>query len=320
MTIGLTPYLTPQMLLSSNYGISWGTFPRVGATPAEQVSAQLDICHTVTAEMDTLASLTLRATVDPEMEFGPDFIITILPNGWARFRLSNWPILQVVSAQVSPASSTPPTWTSIPSTSLTTEHAGLSLTGSIVPSGAGPGPTAVLIAPNYVDWQNGRKGYLVQVTTINGFPVAGMDATVHAGDHSIHVDDITGWWNGTSGARGTIYDPPYREPVVVGGATPDTAGAISGPGTLTLTSPLQFSHTPSVGGLYQADQRILLSAMPSALLQAGFYLATYYGLIRGATGAVVQAARGQAAPSGVKAAGTWREAAIAILERYARVF
>jgi hypothetical protein len=270
--------------------------------------------------MDTLASHTLRATLDTEIDQGPDFIITTRKNGWARFRLSNWPIVQIVAAQVSSADSVPPTWTTIPMSALMTEHAALPLTGSIIPSGSGPGPTAVLIAPGYVDWSNGRNGFLISMTTINGFPSCGIDVTAHVGTSSLHVDDITGWWDGSNGALGSIYDPPYREPVLVAGATPDVAGEVSGPGTLLLSQPLQFSHVPNVGGLYQADQRILLSAMPPSLIQAAYYLATYYGLIRGATGAVVQAARGQAAPNGVKSAGQWREAAIEIIERFARVF
>ena len=313
-TVGLSPYITPAMLLSSNYGVSWSTFPRPGASAAEQVSSQLDYCWTVTADMDTLASMALRATVDTETEFGPDWIITILPNGWARFRLSNWPILQIVSAQVSSSSATPPAWTTIPTTSLMTEHAGLPLTGSTVPTGAGPGPTAALIAPGYVGG-NGRKGDLVSVTSINGFPVAGIDTVAHAGDRSLHVDDITGW----IGARGTIYDPPYREPVSVSAATPDTTGEISGPGTLTLTTGLQFTHTPAVGVSGTPDQRILLSAMPAALIQAGYYFATHYGLMRGSTAAVMQSARGQAAPSQTKAVNDWWEKGAAVVARYSRV-
>ena len=317
MTIGQTTYLTPAMLLSTNYGVDWTTFPKPGSLYPAQVAAQQDMCAQVSSEMDTF-STTLRATVNTEQEQGPDFLITTRANGWARMRLVNWPILQIVSGQVSPSSSVPPTWTAIPSTALVTEHLALHPTGSIVPASSGPGPTAVLIAPGYVDWRNGRNGYVVQVTTISGFPVAGIDVAAHAGDLSVHVDDITGWWNGTAGARGTIFDPPYREMATVAGVTPDVAGAISGPGTLTLATPLQFPHIP-ITGVGQADQRILFSAMPSALINAGLYLATYYGLVRGSTAGVMQSARGQTVPSGVKAAGSWREAALELLKPYARV-
>jgi hypothetical protein len=83
---------------------------------------------------------------------------------------------------------------------------------------------------------------------------------------------------------------------------------------------LRFNHLPQVGIPGRADQRILINSMPMAVLQAGFYLATYFGLIRGATGAIVQSSRGQAAPSGMKGANSWYEMAEKTLSHYARVF
>lgn len=319
-TIGLTSYLTPAMLLANSYGIAWATFPKQGASIGEQISAQLDICQIVTSEMDTLANQALRATLDTEQEFGPDLVVTMQPNGWARFRLSHWPIISLIGAQVSPASAAPPNWTTVPATALVTEHQGLPLFGTIVPDGAGPGPTAALIAPGYVDWSMGRKGYLVSVTSLNGFPICGIDQPAAAGSTSLHVDDITGWFvTGLGGARGTIYDPPFREQVTVSALTPDTVGLSAGPGTLTLANPLQFTHTPKVGSTLEADQRILLSSMPSALLQAGYYLATHYGLIRGSSAAVMQASRSSTV-STVKGAMDWYARAAEIITRYSRVF
>jgi hypothetical protein len=303
------------MLLENNNGVDWTTFPKPGATLAAQIAAQESICARVTSEMDALAQ-TLRATVNVEQEQGPDFAVTTRSNGWVRFRSANWPIIQIVGAQCCSSGLVPPTWTSIPVAALMTEHTGLPATGSIVPTGA-TGPTAILIGPGYVDWANGRNGYLIQITTISGFPVAGIDVAANAGDHFIHVDDITGWWNGTAGARGIIYDSPYREEAVVAGATPDVTGAITGPGTLLLTQALSFNHVPIVGP-YQPAQRVLFSAMPSALITAGLYLATYYGLVRGATGAVMQSSRGVSAPSGKQGANTWRDDAKEILSRWAR--
>ncbi len=315
MTIGLSPYVSPAMLLENNNGVDWTTFPKPGATLAAQIAAQESICARVTSEMDALA-LTLRATVNVEQEQGPDFTVTTRKNGWVRFRSANWPIIQIVGAQYSPSESVPPSWTPIPVAALMTEHTGLPATGSIIPTGA-TGPTAILIGPGYVDWSNGRNGYLIQITTISGFPVAGIDVAAHAGDHSVHVDDITGWWNGTAGARGVIYDSPYREEATVAGTTPDTTGAITGPGTLLLTQALTFDHAPIVGP-YQPAQRVLFSAMPSALITAGLYLATYYGLVRGATAATMQSSRGMATPGGKQAANTWRDDAKEILSRWAR--
>jgi hypothetical protein len=324
MTVGLTPYITPAILMSSSLGISWNTFPSNGTDNASRVATLLDICSIVTSEMDTIANLTLRATVDTETEYGPDWIITILPNGWARFRLSNWPITQIVSAQVSPASSVPPSWVTVPINAIQTEHAALPNQDSIIPSGASPGATAALIGPGYINWSNGRKGWVAQITTINGFPVAGLDQTATQGSTTIHVDDVTGWWNPTVGlgARGVIYDYPYRETVEILGASQDDGSSvlgISGPGTLTLSQGLQFTHTPSIGVTNTPDQRILLSSMPPALIQAANYLAVHYGLIRGTTAAVVQTGRGQVTTSGLKGAMDWYEQASRIIERFGRV-
>jgi len=269
--------------------------------------------------MDTIANMTLRATQDTETELGPDFIITLKSNGWARFRMTTWPILYLVSGEVSPASSGVSTGILIPGSALMPEHSGLPHTGSLVPS-VSPGPTAAMIAPGYVDWNNGRNGYVVSITSISGWPVCGIDVAASAGASSIHVDDITGWWlDDSGGSRGTIYDPPLREVVTASGVMPDITGEITGSGTLSLANPLQFSHTPNVGGSAQADQRILLSAMPAALIQAGYYFGNHYGLLRGATAAVMQSARGTAAPSSLKAANDWYAMGVEQVSRFARV-
>jgi hypothetical protein len=327
MTEGLSPYITPAMLLASNYGINWPSFPRPGASAPEQLAAQLDICWQITNTMDTLANQTLRATINLEQEFGPDLIITVLSNGWARFRLSTWPILQLLGGQVSPAGSVPPQFRPIPASSMITEHEGLPQTGTIVPAGAGPGPTAALIAPSFVDWWCGRKGYLVQITNISGFPVAGIDQTAAIGATHLHVDDITGWWTGTGGARGTIFDPPFRESLTVVDAYPDGGGpgpstniGGSGAGTLVVSTPLQFNHDPATGSTASPDARILFSAMPQTLLTAALYLSVHFGLIRGTTAAVMQSARGGQAPSNMKSAADWYALAEKEIGRFARVF
>lgn len=307
------------MLLQNNYGISWSTFPKQGAPLAEQIAAQTEICWAVTSTIDTIANQTLRATLGTEVEQGPDFTVAVRSNGWVRMRLSRWPILQLVSAQFSPSGAAPPTWQPIPLTALMTEHSALPALGTIVASGAGPGPTAVLVGPGYVNWFNGRNGYLLSITYINGYPLAGIDQTAVAGATSIHVDDITGWWNGTAGARGTIQDTLNRESVTVTGVTPDVPGATTGPGTMAITPALQFTHTPTVGQANTPDQTILITTLPSAVIMACYYLAVYFGLIRGTTAATVQVGRG-AIQSTSGGAQTWYDRAARIIANYARVF
>ena len=307
------------MLLATNYGISWGTFPKQGAPLPDQVAAQLDICNIVTSEMDSVADAILRANIDTEEDFGPNFIITVDSNtGWVRYRFPVTPILWVVNAQYCPAGNVTPTWTSIPVSQITTQHTAMTPTGSIVPT-TPTGPTSILLPPGYVDWSAGRNGFRVQVSAMAGFPVAGIDVPAAAGTNTLHVDDITGWYNSTlGGARGTIYDPPLRESVTVAGVTPDTPNAVSGPGTLTLTANLQFTHTPIVGQSNVADQKILLSAMPNSLIQAAMYFATHFGLIRGATASVMQTARGQVVTTGMAGAQDWYTRAEKSVNRWGR--
>ncbi len=263
------------------------------------------------------ASQELRATITPEQDYGPDRTITVLPNDFGRFQLSRWPVLQIVSGRWSGAM-LPPSWQAIATTAMTTETSYLAPYGSIVGDGAAQGPNAVLIAPGIVSWWGGRKGTLVQVTYLNGWPTCGIDQSAVAGATTIHVDDITGWWNGTAGARGTIYDPPWREDVTVTGApTPDIAGASSGPGTLPVSA-LQFPHAPTEASTTTPNLTVLLTTMPRSLLQAGLFFAAYYGLLRGSQAAVMQTAGGQKL-SGSSSVDAWYERGQKIMAHYARV-
>ncbi len=266
--------------------------------------------------MDTVANEVLRAHIDVEDEFGPDYSITIMPNGWARLRFPSMdPILQVVSAQVcSSGAFSNPVWTQIPLDQIETEHNLISPYGTTIPV-AGTGPTSVLIPPGYVSWVNGRKGFHLQVGAILGYPNSGIDQSANAAATTIHVDDITGW----VGARGTIYDPPRRETVLVTAATPDTTGAISGPGTLTLSAGLKYAHAVTTGNPDLPDQTILISTMPQALRQAGMYFAVHYGLIRGSSAAIMQAGRGQVVTAGVQTAQDWHALGQAEIKRWAQV-
>lgn len=320
MTTGLTPYITPKVLLATNYGVDWKSFPRQGASSEDQLAAQLDACWKATSEADAVANQSLRAGVDTETEFGPDLAVTVPGNGWARMRMTRSPVLRVVGAAAGPAAATPPVALSpIPATSLVVEHGGQHQTGTIVPAGGSPSPTTILVAPGYVSWALGRNGYMLQVTTVSGFPVAGIDAAAAAGDTEIHVDDVSGWWDPDQGlgAAGTVADPPTREDVSVSGMTPDVPGAISGPGTLTLAAPLQFPHVPLVGGLTGPDQRVLLTAMPQTLQNAVLYFATYFGLMRGSAALAPQQARG--AIGGV-ARQDWYERGEKAVARFARTW
>ena len=275
------------------------------------------MCQAVTSEMKAICNQPLHANVTTAQVFGPDTgDLTVNPSSlWARLMLPTWPVLQVLSAQVSSAFVSTPQWQTIDVSRIQLEVQPVVDAGTIASTGAGQGPTALLLSPGYVYWP--RNSSILSVTYISGWPVAGIDQTVIAGATSVHVDDITGWWSGTAGARGTIYDYPWLEQVTVTGApTPDVTGAISGPGTLPVTA-LQFPHTPLVGQTTGTDRRILLSAMPRGMIQSGLWLGLFYGLSGGTTAAVMQQARGAVQRSGGDVQ-MWHDRAVAGLAPYKR--
>jgi len=115
------------------------------------------------------------------------------------------------------------------------------------------------------------------VTYINGWPHSGMTANVASSATSIPVDDITGWTN----ARGTLFDGAHTETFTCTATTPNTSGAISGPGTLTVAA-LHFAHNLPNGGDSPMDT-LLVTSLPSIVQKAAIFVASAYALTRGAT-------------------------------------
>ena len=319
----LTPYITPALVRAAGLGISWNSFPATNATAQQRAAALLDVCQTASSTMEQEAMQGLRPTTAVEQEFGPDRLVTVNHNnGWTRMQLTRWPVIAILAGSVASAWQVPVNGVLqnqivIPPGAMLTQHLLLPDTGSINTMSADQGPTAVLIPPGYATLISQRNSLIFTITYMNGWPIAGIDVPCLAGATTIHVDDISAWWNGTAGARGRIYDPPYTEAVICTGSTPDISGATSGPGFLSVT-PLQFAHTPVIGQSDQPNQTVLLSAMPRALLEAGLYYAIHYGMIRGATGAVVQSARPNVTSDGLGAAQSWYDRATKIMEKFAR--
>lgn len=298
-------------------GISWKTVPFPNSTAEEQYAEALNMCWRASDEMDSRANQVLRATVDTEVERGPDFRLTVgnsLP-GEARLQISRWPVVSIVSGKYAAAGSSATDgsylqWTTIPASQIVPEHPIIGLQGTASPSAAGAGPAALIIAPSVLDWSNGRNGFYLSVTYVNGWPHAGIDTAAASGATSVHVDDITGW----TGMRGTILDGSLREVVNVTAVTPDTTGDIAGPGTLTLAAALRNTHTPPANGT------IVITTMPEVLMEAAIYYATAMALVRGTTAVTVQAIRGSLQGSGgPNAAAAYIARADAIVARYARI-
>jgi hypothetical protein len=297
-------YVTPNDLLEASLPVNWGAQGPTNAQSNAQLARLSEVCEIATTDVNNTTSMNLRATVDTETLLGPGHRIGILPNGWARFVASMFPILKVV--QVQTACGPPPfTWTTLPAGSAFPEQQPFSVYGSGSPGGSTGGQNAIYIAGCWVGWGNGRMGTWVAATYVNGWPHAGLAAAAPAGSLTLSVDDVTGWYNSVFvnpvtgltglGASGRIWDGASSEVVeVVSVAATNAAGQLepSGPGTLTLAAPTVYAHTPASSG------GPLISALPPTVRDAALLFAAAQGLRKGLGAITVPSLSGTSAGSG----------------------
>ena len=288
MPLSTAPYLSPVTLRTAPTGIDWTSIPPDDdATPADNENEMWNICQRATAEVNSYCNQVLRATADTELFHGPDYRVTVGPGAggsgspayWlggnsynARIILSRFPILQVTNVATCPNTTFPRTWTSLPSGYYEAEKPPIGIYGSVSPSSEAFGGQAIIVAPGYINWCNGRNGWAIQVEYINGFPHAEITAAANAGDSTLTVDDCTGWavtnWAGITGATGVIKDSSQQETIHV-----TAASATSGPGTLTLGTSLVYPHAAGT----------LFTTLPASIEEACILFATAEALTRGAT-------------------------------------
>lgn len=309
----VSPYVSPQMLISAPTGISWNTIPPgSGVTPAMRLAEQANICNRATSEADGYINQIIRATTDTEIYHGPgDYRVNIQQyTGICRIVLQRWPVISVNSVKVAPNAVFPRQWTEVTTGYYEPEYPPSGIFGSVVPTGSGDGGQAIIISPGYVNWCLGRWGYVIQVQYTNGWPHAGLAASCLPGDTTIQVDDCTGWAipqfeTQVVGATGTIFDAAQQEIIQVSGAS-----VASGPGVLTLASPLQFAHDSNTG--------IIVSTVPRDIQWAVILLASAEALARGATSTTVQEVAGRAQNSSERG-DSLRHEAHKILNTFRRV-
>ena len=295
-----TPYITPDILINAPTGISWETIPNYDSTLTEQLAEQTNICWRASHFIDTYCNQPLRSTLDTEEVLGPNYRMTIDQHGLVRVISSRWPVTEIVSLQYAASFAVPPTWQTIPVTSSYIEAS--SAVDGGVSTIAAAGPSAILIAPGYISWAAGRRGYRLQMTYNNGYPHAGITANVSSGASTITVDDTTG----VVGRYMTVYDGASTETVRVASASTTT-----GSGTITLTSPTVFAHAASI------QRPLIISTLPAVVQQAAIFYATYITMTRGVTATTVQSIGG-----GVSSGGGSKEMledCKSILDAYRRV-
>jgi hypothetical protein len=284
-------------------GIDWTTItPWDDATPAQTQNEIWNMCARATAKVDGYCNQTLRATADDELLHGPDFKVTVGPGGggssptpyWggagynARLILARWPVLEVTAVQTCPNNMWPRSWTSVPAGYFEPETPPIGIYGSSAPGGSAQGGQAVILAPGYITWAYGRNGWAVQVSYINGWPHSEVTVSADAGDSVITVDDTTGWavtnYYGTyTGATGRIPDSGQQEAVRVTSASVKT-----GPGTLTLATPLVYPH----------EAGTLITSLPASIEEACILFATAEALVRGATSTTIHDIGGHSQATG----------------------
>jgi hypothetical protein len=273
-----TPYVTPEILKSAPTGISWGTIPRRDSTNASNRAEMLNMCQRATALVDQTCNQVIRATVDTEQLQGPDFRITVQSGGLARVTLSRWPVLRILGGEIAQTNVFPRQWQSIPGDQFDIEYPIIGLAGTNTPSAAGEGGQAVVLAPGWLNFANGRNGYTLRTTYVNGWPHAGLTAPATAGDQFILVDDTTGWAPievGGQGATGTLQNGQDQESFTV-----VSSNTTTGPGELTLAVPLEFDHPIGVAA----------TTLPDSLVWAAILFCASQALTRGASSTGVQSA------------------------------
>lgn len=224
----------------------------------------------------------LRATLDTEDVYGPNFRATIqVGSGNGRVILSRWPILSIVSVQVAPSNVFPRQWTALGQGQWDIEVPAIGLYNSVAPSAAADGGQAILIPPGWINWCNGRNGWLVRVQYINGWPHTSLTADAAAGAQTFTVDDCTGWavtneW-GQTGAAGIVYDTGYQETVKV-----LAASATAGPGTIALAAPTLNAHKSGT----------MVTTLPQSVIDAMILFSAAEALQRGATSTTIHAIPG----------------------------
>ena len=201
--------------------------------------------------------------------------------------LQRWPITQIVAVNVAASAGFPTQWTAVPDGYWRIERPPMGLYGTNAPSGAGEGGQAVLIAPSYVNWCNGRNGLRVQVQYLHGWPHAGLTTPGHRRHlvarggrlHRLGARASNSAANSTRARPGSSTTAPARKPSP---APPPRRQP--GPGTLTLASPTTYAHNAGV----------MVSALPANVIWSSALFTGADALTRGATTTTVRSLPGHA--------------------------
>jgi hypothetical protein len=280
-----TPYVTPEMLTNAPTGASWEIIPTPGADSAEQLAELTNVCWRATSVVDTYCNQVLRATVDSEYLTGPGAPRVSVQPGTLNGLLvmSRWPVTQVLAVQTSSNRSWPRSWSAVPSGQFEIVHPLINSLTDSASATAPDGGSSISLAPGYIPpLSRGRNSMRVLVSYVNGWPHTSLTAAAAAGARTLSVDDVTGF----AGAAAFAYDGAMTETVAVTGVSatsplplPNSVGtAQTGPGTITLASPLAHPH----------EAGTVVSALPANVIWAAALASAAQALEAGYTSISVQ--------------------------------
>jgi len=286
-----TPYVTPDIIANAPTGVPWNIIPFPKATSEQQLAEQTNICWRATGRVDSFCNQPLRATLDTEDTYGPDYRLTIGQDGVARALVSRVPIVSVPAVRCSARSSFPRQWQVLPAGAAQPESPPLGVYNTTTFGSAGDINNAILIQPGYISWAGGRNGYIVELTYLNGWPHAGLLTAPVAGATTFRVDDVTAW----TGAAGFIYDGANTEQIKVTSVVADNPvtvpGGVSipvGPGTVTLATATTEAHPVGV----------VMSAIPPVIQWATIMYCAALVLESGASAVTIQSLPGSRSSGG----------------------
>lgn len=282
-----TPYVTPEMIINAPTGLAWDIIPAPGASSQAMFAEQLNICWRATGIVNTIAGQVLRATVDTETQTGPDYRITIQnATGNVRAIMQRWPVVQVYQVAVS-ANLFPRAWSLVGSDQFGSEHPVMGSYGSTAPSSPSDGGQSILVgASNGASWANGRNGFVLSTSYLNGWAHCGTTQSATTGATVLHVDDVTGF----TGAVVWVYDGASTEQITVSSVTATTPLALpygamtvpAGPGTLNLASAITANHAAGT----------VVSAFTADVLQATILVCAAQVMEAGITSITIQSLPG----------------------------
>lgn len=289
-----TPYLSVAMLNAASTGIPWNLIPDINADELAKAAEQTNILSRATSVVDTYCHQPLRAVLSNEPLSGPGMPrFGYLPGtNVPQLAMRRWPITEVLAVQFSKMRDFPRVWSALAPNQYEIEYPVIDLLSYPGSPTAPDGGYTILLAPDAIPARSERGSLRAMVSYNNGWPHASLTAPVEAGTSVLQVDDVTSW----AGVAGVCYDGSSTEDIWVTSAAaiapvelPNGVGtAQTGPGSITLSSPLGYNH----------DAGVVVSALPASAQLATIYACVLQALDSGVEAITAEVLSGSVTNSG----------------------